>query len=482
MKRRTVNVFIFRRDFRLHDNTAYNQLVKQDPTTPILHIFIFNPQQINPTLNSYYSKNAAEFMIQSLNDLSIQLQGHLYFFEGKDEEVLDSLLNCFDIQFIAFNCDYTPFAKSRDETLTNWAVTKDIQVITSNVEYTLFPLSKIVTQGNKPYEVFTPFYNQCIANANDISKPTALTSIPKVQIIEPRLLKTLKTPIVKNIDMYYGNAPNSQLMVHGGREHALDIIKRILKKEFKHYDKTRDFPALSKTTMLSGYLKYGCVSIREVFEAVRKTHGVNSGLIRELVWREFYAYVTYHHPKVLQGQIKKNGPNMPFRDKYSKLPWKYDEVLWIAFTEGKTGFPFVDAGIRQLIATGWCHNRARMNIAMCAAKDLHLSPIVVEHWFAKNLLDYDPSSNSGGVQWAYGIGCDSQPYFRTFNYFLQSQRFDKDCEYIKKWIPELKNVANEDIHSWDKNYVKYPKVGYNKPVVDHASRVDAIKKMFARVV
>lgn len=471
MKDKTIpiSLFIHRRDFRIQDNSALSKL--QAANSNVFHLFIFNPDQIEQSKNSYYSKNSVEFLVQSLDDLNMQLSDGLHCFYGKDTEVLLKLIKSYRVIQIAFNLDYTPFARSRDEELIQWCKEKDIECITSE-DYTLFPIKTIVTEEKKSYEVFTPFYNKCLINILSVEPPA--NSI-KHNIYRDKQASGL----IKNIHKFYSNEPNPNLALKGGRTQAVSILKnRIAKGEFKNYEKFRDYPALNKTTKLSPYIKYGCVSIREVFLEIKRKYGVNHGLIRELIWREFYANVAHAFPKVLQGQIGLK--NHAFKEKYDTINWRMEKHLWDAFIVGKTGYPMVDAGIRQLLSTGWCHNRSRMIIAMFASKDLHFPPVDVEKWFARNLIDYDPCSNSGGVQWAYGIGSDAQPYFRIFNPFTQGLKFDKDAKYILKYVPELKTVNIGDIHTWDVSYSKYDLKHYPKPIVNHAARAKQVKSMFSK--
>jgi deoxyribodipyrimidine photo-lyase len=405
--------------------------------------------------------------------LKRDLHDKLYCFQGSDTEVLSKILLQHNIGYIAFNKDYTPYAKKRDESLISWCASKRIPVIAEE-DYTLYPLNFIKTDKGDPYSVFTPFYRKCLANVNEIQMGNVN---PKYTPYNAHHLNS-----IKNIDQFYFNEPNYNLCVQGGRERALDILnKRIAKGEFTNYDKFRDYPFLNKTTRLSAYIKFGCVSIREVFDAIRKRHGIHHGLIRELFWREFYANITHNFPRVLAGQENVMSDNHAFKPKYDAIRWTYDNQYWEAFVNGKTGYPMVDAGIRQLKTTGWCHNRSRMIIAMFAAKDLHIAPNIVEKWFANNLVDYDPSSNSGGVQWAYGIGSDAQPYFRIFNPITQGLKFDKDAKYILQYVPELKTVPKEDIHTWHTSWSKHQHINYPKPIVDHAQQAKKIKELFSAI-
>lgn len=474
MKKEFINIFIHRRDLRILDNTALDLLYKTDPNTPIMHIFIFTPQQIDPKLNKYYSKNSAEFLVQSLHDLNIQLNDSLHCFYGKDIDVLSNLIPRFYVNHIAFNLDYTPYAIKRDKDIIQWCKNKGISCI-SEEDYTLFPMKGITNGQGDVYEIFTPFYNKCLKKIKEIREPEKTHTLKKV------FRNKQLTFIIKNIDKFYFNDANPNLALKGGRKNALEIIKKKIETGFyKNYEKSRNFPAENKTTKLSSYIKYGCVSIREVFNSIKKTYGQNHELLRELFWREFYAHVSYNHPRVLCHQVQET-KNKAFREKYENIPWKYNEKYWSAFIEGRTGFPFVDAGIRQLLTTGWCHNRARMVIAAFAAKDLYIPSDIVERWFASNLIDYDPCSNSGGIQWCYGIGCDSMFIYRFFNPNMQSIKFDNNCFYIKKYIPELKNVSAKDIHTWNINYKKYNKIQYPEPIVDHNIQISNFKAMLQRL-
>lgn len=464
-----INVFIHRRDLRIIDNTALNSLIISDSNTKVLHIFIFNPIQIDKDKNKYFSKNTVEFLVQSLQDLNHELNDSLHCFYGTDQEVLNNILKICQINTIAFNIDYTPFAIKRDKLLTDWCKSKNINCIAEE-DYTLFKMNQIQTDKNDTYEVFTPFYNKCL---------TKIQFINEIRTEKSELYKNKKLPgLIKNIEKYYFNEPNYRLSLKGGRKYALDIIKKkILVGYFNNYDTYRNFPSMDKTTKLSAYIKYGCISIREVYNACKKAYGIKHGLIRELIWREFYANIAYNFPRVLQKQVGSHD-NKAFKLKYDDIEWNYNKQHWLLFKQAKTGYPFVDAGIKQLLTTGWCHNRSRMVIAMFASKDLHIPPNELEKWFASNLIDYDPCSNSGGVQWAYGIGSDAQPYFRIFNPFLQSQKYDPECKYIKEWIPELRLLKNDIIHNWNEHYQQNMESKYPMPIVDHHIQSEKIKELF----
>lgn len=452
-----VNVFIYRRDLRVIDNMALNMLHEKYPEHDILPIFIFNPKQIDKEHNKYFSAPAVEFMIESLNDLNSNTKNNLSCFYGDDIEVLSKILKSISVNCIAYNTDFTPFAKRRDSRINEWAQEKNIPVITYN-DYVLYDF-KIKTEAGTDYEVFTPFSRKCLVHLKDVPQPK--------KDFKGRFCNGGKIPNkLKSINRFIdGVVP--QRTLKGGRSEAINILNNIKHRVFLKYDKERDYPALDKTTKLSPYLKFGCISIREAFWESVKAYGEGHGLVRELLWREFYANVTNHIPHILAGQVG-NEPNHPMKLKYDKVEWPHDEKKFKRWCEGKTGFPFVDAAMICMNKTGYMHNRLRMIVAMFLTKDMAIDWRMGERYFAQKLIDYDPSSNSGGWQWAGSIGADSQPYFRIFNPWTQSEKFDKDAAFIKKWIPLLANVPAKSIHNWYKDHDKFNNKGYPAPMLDHS--------------
>lgn len=440
------NVFIHRRDFRVQDNTALLSLIERYPEVPVLHCFFFNPAQIDPQKNKFYNKNCVEFMVQGLKSLRDQLEGHLYFFYGPDASCLQGIMKGCTINAVAWNSDYTPFARSRDKDLAGFLDSKGIEHIEGQ-DYTLFPVGYI-----KPYYVYTPFYKRCLKLAEHIRPPE-----------EVRRHKVFDRPLagtVKDIDRFYGE-PNLFLRSKGGREEALAILKRARAGAFKSYDNVRDYPAKDGTTHLSAYIKFGCVSIREVFECFRRHCGLRHGLVRELLWREFYAHATWQNPRVLGGK--------PFKP--VKLRWEKRPAWHSAIMKGRTGFPLVDAAIRELLATGWMGNRVRMVVASFITKDLALDWRTYEReLFGRHLIDYDPSTNCHSWQGIASVGIDSAPYWRVMNPWRQLERFDPECTYVKRWVPELAGVDPHKIREW-RLYSKESIARYPAPIVDHEERV-----------
>ena len=457
-----INVFIFRRDLRYEDNTAFNHLLMQS-TRKILPIFIFNPTQIHKQNNPYYSGPAVEFMIECIRDVK-----GIQCMVGDDIHVLETILRKHIIDVVAFNNDHTPFAKARDERIQQWCVEKGIACHMSP-DYVLFDYDDIKTDGGRHYEVYTPFYKKCIKHISKVHAPIE----HRHQSVTARLL-TFPGCIKPDTMAPHHATPARD--IKGGRTNALMILDRIKSKEFKKYDKERDYPSLNKTTRLSPYLKFGCISIREAFFASKKAYGLNHGLVRELLWREFYAHLCWHVPRVLQGR--------PMRTKFDSLiTWEQgptQDEYFKKWCSGHTGFPFVDAGMRCLKTTGFLHNRLRMIVAMFLTKDLLVDWRLGERYFATQLVDYDPASNSGGWQWAASVGADAQPYYRIFNPWLQSEKFDKDAAFIKTYVPELKQIPAKSIHKWYQDHELFKNIGYPAPIVQHKEQTTKVLAYFTQ--
>jgi deoxyribodipyrimidine photo-lyase len=238
--------------------------------------------------------------------------------------------------------------------------------------------------------------------------------------------------------------------------------------DYKNYDDERNLPALKGTTLLGPHNKFGTVSIREVYHLVVESLGVNHTLIRELYWRDFFTHIAWHFPHVF---------GHAFHRHYDAINWSKDMKLFNAWSEGRTGYPIVDAGMRELVATGFMHNRVRMIVASFLVKDLHLNWRWGEAFFARHLTDYDPAVNNGSWQWAASTGCDAQPYFRIFNPWLQQKRFDAECVYIRRWVPELKNLSDKAIHELGNPDTGRPEK-YPHPIVEHALQKIQAEEMF----
>jgi deoxyribodipyrimidine photo-lyase len=404
-------------------------------------------------------------MIESLQDLSSAISkkgGHLYTFYGKNDAIVKQLILALDIDAVFFNKDYSPYAIERDESIGKVAEKMDIQVITSQDYYLLEP-GTVLNGSKKMYQKFTPFYNSATAYAKHVDPPSGkqITNFAKTT-------KTLANglSLATALTRFTTVNPKSDRLVDGGRQEAIISLKIAVKSQ-SHYSKTHN-DLFKATTQLSAYIKFGCLSIREVYKVFRN----NTDLIRQLWWRDFYANILFAYPHVLGSAMKPN---------YNRVRWHHNANWFTCWTKGETGYPIVDAGMRQLNATGYMHNRARLITASFLVKTLLISWEHGEQYFAKMLTDYDPASNNGNWQWIAGSGADSQPYFRIFSPKEQNKNFDPDCEYIKTWIPELKDILAKDIINWDTEHVKYKDVSYAKPICEFAKQKELALKMYEAV-
>jgi deoxyribodipyrimidine photo-lyase len=449
-------LFIFRRDLRIIDNNGLNVLSKM--VKNIYTIFIFTPEQVGSG-NKYKSDNSVQFMIESLHYLSSQISkagGHLYTFYGHNDSVIEDCIKAWDINLVCYNVDISPYARERDEKIVKLCERLKTHVVYSH-DYYLHQPGTIVNGSGNPYQKFTPYYNAALK-----IKVDAPANARKIHFKRNEAHIVNKFSLDSALKKFVGKE-NPDILVHGGRDDAIKQM-RIAAKNIAHYSKTRD--ELSKSTsQLSAFIKFGCVSIREVYKAFRSNHS----FIRQLYWRDFYAQVLHGFPRVLGHSLN---------PKYDKIKWHHNERWFEAWKKGETGIPLVDASQRQLLQTGWTHNRGRMISSSVLIKILLIDWRKGEQFYAQNLVDYDVASNNGGWQWSSGGGSDSNPFFRYFNPYTQSKEHDPKCEYIKEWIPELEDVPNEDIHNWDTAWEKYKDIKYPKPIVDYKEQKEKSIKMY----
>lgn len=439
--RYNLTLHVFRRDLRLEDNKALQEALSESER--VIACFIFDTRQIDQ--NAYRSSACIEFMARSLVELDEALKARgsqLYCFYGIAEEVIGQLLDSYPIEAIYVNRDYTPFSRKRDERIE--AVCQQHQVaFNSHADALLTEPEQVYKADGQPYTVFTPFY----LKASQVS-----VAPPRKNVRDNFYQGDIAFKDTITLNKLLKNS-NPNLIVKGGRQEGLGLIKKIA--QLTDYDHTRNLPALNGTTKLSAHHKFGTVSIREVYAEIAKRFGPGCTLIRELYWRDFFTHITFHFPRVMGGA---------FHERYNQLSWENNPDYFKAWCEGKTGFPIVDAGMRELNATGYMHNRVRMITASFLVKDLHVDWRWGEKYFAQQLVDYDPAVNNGNWQWAASTGCDAQPYFRIFNPTLQQEKFDPDFNYVKKWVPELNNPAH-----------------YPAPIVNHRVESQKTKELYSSI-
>jgi deoxyribodipyrimidine photo-lyase len=412
-----ITIFWFRRDLRLHDNAALWSALKSG--NPVLPIFIFD----KTILDLLPKKDArVEFIHQEIAAMKAALESKcssLRLFYGTPNEVFKQLTEEYNISEVWTNRDYEPYAQVRDKAIFELLQEKNI-AFKGAKDHVIFEKDEVTKDDKKPYTVFTPYSRKWKATL----KPYHYKAYPN----EKYENAYLKTAPFENITLSSMGFEASGIEIPS-REISIDIIEK--------YDQTRDIPSIRGTSRLSLHLRFGTVSIRELTKIALVK---NEKWLNELIWRDFYQMIIWHFPHSVEGS---------FKPQYDRLEWINDDGDFEKWCKGKTGYPIVDAGMRELNATGFMHNRVRMIVASFLTKHLLIDWRWGERYFAEKLLDFELASNIGGWQWAAGSGCDAAPYFRIFNPTSQTEKFDPQKKYIKHWVPE------------------YGTPMYPKPIVEH---------------
>jgi deoxyribodipyrimidine photo-lyase len=368
--------------------------------------------------------------LRKLNDELIARGSGLLVRHGKPKDVWKKLVEEFAVEDVVFNHDYEPYARERDDEITELLSKKSISV-RSFKDQVVFEKLEVSKDDGTPYTVFTPYFRKwCATLTNEDLKPARV-----------------RDNFVK------WNAPAfPKLKEFGFEPSSIELPSSdVSSKMIKLYEETRNYPAINGTSRLGVHLRFGTVSVRELARKARAATKDDVWL-KELAWREFFTQILWNFPHVVKG---------PFRPEYSAVQFRHDETEFAAWTEGRTGYPIVDAGLRELNTTGFMHNRVRMIAASFLVKHLAIDWRWGEAYFARKLLDFELASNNGNWQWVAGTGCDAAPYFRVFNPQIQQKKFDRDGEYVKRWIPELGTD-------------RYP-----QPIVDHVVARTRIMKLYS---
>lgn len=415
--KQSVAIFWVRRDLRLHDNNGLLKALQSG--LPVIPLFIFDTNILNDLQDVDDSR--VTFIHRRLQYLQKKLRevgSDILVKYGSPMDVWKDLLSEIQVKEVYFNRDYEPYARERDAKIRQLCVDNDISVHDFK-DQVIFEQDEVVKDDGDPYTVYTPYmrkWHQMLSDDDMQDHPSE-----------------------KHLDaLYTFSAGLPSLEEIGFRESSIRVRDYDLNDAvIGAYSEQRDFPASDATTHLSVHLRFGTVGIRTV---TRRIHAKSERLTNELIWREFLMQILYHFPQVVHSN---------FRSKYDSVQWRNNETEFERWKTGHTGFPFVDAGMRQLNTTGFMHNRARMVVASFLCKDLLIDWRWGEAYFARRLLDYELSSNNGNWQWAAGTGCDAAPYFRVFNPHVQLEKFDPDKKYVKKWVKEFGTEA------------------YPAPLVDH---------------
>jgi deoxyribodipyrimidine photo-lyase len=415
----TVNIHWFRRDLRLHDNAALYHALKSG--RPVVPVFIFDTNILDELEDK--ADRRVEFIHAALQDLQeklVAMGSSLEVYHGKPAAVYQELLKKYTIETVFTNHDYEAYALQRDEQLS--AILQEHgAVLKTFKDQVILEKDEVLKDDGKPYTVFTPYSRKWKAVLRDFHlKPFPTEKYFSHFYQQPAFhFPSLESLGFEAVEMPF---PSKQL------EDEL-VIK---------YGEQRNFPAITGTSRLGVHLRFGTISVRKL---AAKTGSLSETFLNELIWRDFYHSILWHFPKVGLGKA--------FKAEYDQIEWRRDKGEFEKWCAGQTGYPIVDAGMRELNATGFMHNRVRMIVASFLTKHLLLDWRLGEAYFAKKLLDFDLAANNGGWQWAAGSGCDAAPYFRIFNPRLQTEKFDRNLIYIRQWVPELE--------SFD----------YPRPIVEH---------------
>lgn len=420
-----LSIHWFRRDLRLKDNAALYHALKSG--LPVLPIFIFDSNildELKEKDNALTDDKRVTFIHQEITRLKNELNtlgSDLVVFYGKPFDVWNEIIKIYSVKKVFTNHDYEPYANERDEQL-KLLLNKHAIEFSTYKDQVIFEKDEVTKDDSKPYTVYTPYSKKWKLKLTDFylkAYPTEKYFSGFLNVSSIQALLSLQEMGFTASEFIFPERTVSDMII-------------------QHYTETRDIPSMRGTSRISLHLRFGTVSIREL--ARQSIHAKGEKYINELIWRDFYMMILHHFPKVI---------TTSFNEKYDKIKWRNNEVEYKAWCEGKTGYPIVDAGMRELNATGFMHNRVRMIVASFLTKHLLIDWRWGEAYFAIKLLDFELASNNGGWQWAAGTGVDAAPYFRVFNPRLQTEKFDKELKYIRKWIPEL--------DSFD----------YPKPIVEH---------------
>ena len=414
----SVSIFWFRRDLRLSDNAGLFQALKSGNS--ILPVFIFDKNILDKLEDKRDARvQFIHSVITEIDKELKELKSSLFVFYGNPMDAFTELFKEYNVKSVYTNHDYEPYAKQRDSAIKDFLDKEKIDFFTFK-DQCILEFNEVLKDDGKPYTVFTPYKNKYLKTLTE-------------DHLKPFLTENYFDSFVK----YKGKSiPTLQEM--GFYNSTIGIPDKEYKDVLADYAERRNFPSIEGTSRISLHLRFGTVSIRKLAKDAKDQSDV---WFSELIWRDFYFQILAHFPHVAKGS---------FRPEYDKINWRNDEKEFDAWCEGKTGYPIVDAGMRQLNESGFMHNRVRMIVASFLTKHLLIDWRWGERYFARKLLDFELSSNVGGWQWAAGSGVDAAPYFRIFNPYEQVKKFDKDLKYIKKWVPEFSDPFK-----------------YAQPIVDH---------------
>ena len=437
------NIIWFRRDLRIGDHPALLEAIKN--SDEIVPLFILDKTQIEEA-----GAKLLAYMGQSLRALDESLGNKLHIIEGDQVEVLKDLIARYNVKEVHISDEYERYGAARDARVE----AAGIPLVRTGSPYAVKPGRVVKPSDGTPYRVYTPFYRAW--RTHGYRGPVAA----------PKEIKA-PTPPAEYRAFPDFPFPDGVQVIEAGEAAALRRFKEFKKKGLDSYDENRNFASIDGTSKMSTYLKFGEIHPRTLLDGLDETKAQDT-FRKEIAWREFYADVLFNNPDT---------DTQYYAEKFKEMRYDKPGKQFQAWCEGKTGYPFVDAAMRQLLVEGWMHNRTRMVVASFLVKDLHLEWQLGERFFAQHLVDYDVASNAHGWQWTAGTGTDASPYYRVFNPIEQGRRFDENGDYIRKYVPELAHLSAAEIHEpW--LFLDGYSQGYPERIVDHAvERIESLERL-----
>ena len=466
-------LFWHRRDLRISDNTGL--AAARERSAKVVGVFCLDPQilsrdDVAPARVTYMMG-----CLQALQQRYAQVGSQLLILHGNPVEVIPALAKALNAKAVFWNWDVEPYSQTRDRTIIDILKSNSIEFLHENWDQILHAPDEIRTGTKSPYTVYSPFWK------NWSSKPKAksvetLQNAAGLTETEQEIAKqagVIPLPTARDLGFIW----DGELSISPGEAAAQERLEEFTDSTITEYQEQRNFPGVDGTSRLSAALKFGVIGIRQVWEATLEAQEFSrseetAASIRtwqqELAWREFYQHAMYNFPELAEGA---------YRDTFKNFPWQNNDEYFQAWCEGRTGYPIVDAAMRQLNEMGWMHNRCRMIVASFLTKDLMINPQLGEKYFMQKLIDGDLSANNGGWQWSTSSGMDPKP-LRIFNPASQAQKFDGEGEYIRQWVSELRSVDTEYLVTGKIPPLELQSIGYPAPIVDHKVQQGLFKKMY----
>lgn len=466
-------LFWHRRDLRISDNTGL--ATARQRSAKVVGVFCLDPNilerdDVAPVRVTYMIG-----CLQALQKRYAQAGSQLLILHAHPTQAIPALAVALGAKAVFWNWDVEPYSQERDRTIISALKEKGIEFLENNWDQVLHPPEDIRTGSNQPYTVYTPFWK------NWISKPKAepvatLENAEGLTEKEKEIAKSagvIALPSAKDLGFVW----DGELIIAPGEQAAQERLEEFCDRAINEYQEQRNFPAVDGTSRLSAALKFGAIGIRRVWQATQqawensRSEETQSNIRtwqQELAWREFYQHAMYNFPELAAGA---------YRDAFKNFPWEINQEHFQAWCEGKTGYPIVDAAMRQMNEIGWMHNRCRMIVASFLTKDLLINPQMGERYFMQKLIDGDLSANNGGWQWSASSGMDPKPV-RIFNPASQAQKFDPEAEYIRQWVPELRSFDTEYLVTGKITPLECQAVGYPAPIVDHKLQQKMFKERY----